>query len=137
MPFFLAFNAPSADREPDNDEYSKLLSQTAPYFETRIRDILTMDFPGVGYGAAGDMTIGSSVDSKRYEAGIPEERFNIYLEFESGFFGSCSTASLSKSQLFEILQRVDLIDYIVSVTKSASLVSTPFESTTEVVLGAV
>jgi transforming growth factor-beta-induced protein len=129
--YYISYVAPGATRAPTPEEYNEMLMRTSGYFDYVFRDRFASD-PSIkflGTKAESDYTLYGT------EAGIPEERFNIYINFSvtEVMFANDSTVP-EVSALFEIMK--DSIsgsagaNYITTAVQAYT--GSPFESTNEV-----
>jgi hypothetical protein len=129
--FFISYVAPEATREPTAAEYAEMLNRTSNYFQRYFENYYAND-PNVEF-----VSINATIDFTRYgpDAGIPEARFNIYINFALTdlTFTADSTPPDAKA-LFDILAAStygqDGVTYILTE------VQTFFETTNEVFLSA-
>lgn len=73
--FFLAYAAPGSTGEPTEEEYQSLANSTIDYFNSFFTDF---------YGGNDDVEFlgwEAKLDFARYNAGFPEDRYNVYLQF--------------------------------------------------------
>jgi transforming growth factor-beta-induced protein len=133
--YYISYVAPGATRAPTQEEYNEMVLRTSGYFDYVFRDRFTSDptIKFLGTKAASDFTLYGA------EAGIPEERFNIYINFSVSevMFANDSTVP-DVSVLFGIM--MDSIsgsagaNYITSAVQAYT--GSPFESTNEVYFAA-
>lgn len=95
--FFIAMVAPGATRSPTDDEYNTLTNRTAAYFTTFLNDTY----------AANDTVAFESLDlalnNTRFQLGIPEPRFNIYMDFVMSTQFSPTSTPDTPAQIFNLL----------------------------------
>ncbi len=132
----MSFVAPDAIRSPTTEEFSEMLLRITAYFDAYLSEY--------EYFAA-NQTASISFDSVETvnnfnlygvpEAGQPEERFNIYMNFNhSDFIFTPGTSELPTAvEIFAILLTSISADFIIDVVQTYT--STPFESTNEVYCG--
>lgn len=125
--FYIAYNAPSATRQPSPEEYQALLAATGEY-STAYLQMLYQD-TGV------EFEVSFSIADTRYNAGIPWEQFNIYVAFlaDCWFWDKDEGKLPSSEYLLGVLAQSFSADYIPEYVRT--LVGTPFESTNELVFG--
>ena len=132
--YFVSFVAPDAIRSPTTEEFSEMLVRITAYFDAYLSE----------YFAANQTTsvffdsIETVNDFNLYgvpEAGQPEERFNIYMNFNhSDFIFTPGALELpTAEEIFAILLTSISADFILDVVRTYT--STPFESTNEVYCG--
>lgn len=118
--YSIAYAAPEATREPTQDEYDEMTRLTNEYFAQKLIDYYGNDFKGVE----------TSITNTLYEAALPEERFNIFMEFSSDVtFAKGLSPSPDAAEISAIIRDSINADYILGVVRSFS---SPFESTNEI-----
>ena len=81
-------------------------------------------------------SVESEIDDTQYNAGIPEEKYNIYMSFNTDIiFSTLSTVIPTVDELFDIMVEAINPTYIVNYVWQAP--ETPFISTQEVLMEAV
>jgi hypothetical protein len=127
--FFIAFAAPDATREPTEAEYAQMVNLTETFFNSVLSAMFAND-PARMFVRV-DMNLADTM----FQASIPAERFNIYMEFDSAalVFTPDSTPPTAE-EAFALLRDSISQDYIVQYVRSA--MDTPFVSTNEVVFRA-
>ena len=130
--YYMSFVAPDATRSPTTEEFSEMLLRITAYFDAYLTEYLatnqTLSFD----------RIESSNNFNLYgtpEAGQPEERYNIYMNFNySDFIFTPNTLDPPTSdEIFTILLTSITPDFILDVVRTYTF--TPFESTNEVFCG--
>ena len=117
---YIAYSAPNS-AEPTPAEYNQMESLTLDFFRSYLALVVN--------GGTIDITF----RSWQYEARIPEDKFNIYLELSS-FAGQCGCAhDLNEFQVSRDVLGVYMEDY--QTLYVTSLTGSPFQSTGEIVLG--
>jgi hypothetical protein len=124
--------APDASRSPTTEEFAEMLLRITAYFDAYLTEYLatnqTLSFD----------RIETSNDFNLYgtpEAGQPEERYNIFMNFNySDFIFSPDTLNPPTSdEIFAILLTSITADLILDVVRTYTF--TPFESTNEIFCG--
>ena len=126
MPYYIAFAAPSADREPTDDEYLLITQLTTLYFEEIFAAVYTAN------QTIKFVQVDTVLDSAQYQAGIPEAKFNIYMAFNTSIIFAPDSALPSATDLFDIMDEAIGTSYVVNYVWQAP--ETPFVSTQEAVL---
>jgi hypothetical protein len=130
--YYMSFVAPDATRSPTTEEFSEMLLRITAYFDAYLTEYLatnqTLMFD----------RIETSNDFNLYgipEAGQPEERYNIYMNFNySDFIFTPDTLDPPTSdEIFSILLTSITPDFILDVVRTFTF--SPFESTNEVFCG--
>jgi len=115
---YIAYSAPIVT-EPTPTEYSQMESLTLDFFRSYLALVV----------------IGGTIDitfrSWQYEAGIPEDKFNLYLELSS-FAGQCG-CDLNEFQVSRDVLDVYMEDY--RALYVTSFIDSPFQFTDEIVHG--
>ena len=110
---------------------------TIQYFEEVFGLLYNSSNPGADVVSSTEFnSVGSEIDDTQYNAGIPEQKYNIYMSFNTEvIFSTLSTVIPTADELFDIM--VDAINptYIVNYVWQAA--ETPFISTQEVLMEAV
>lgn len=128
----MSFVAPDATRSPTTAEFSEMLLRITAYFDVYLTEYLAMNqtltFDRIE--TVNDFNLYGTP-----EAGQPEERYNIYMNFNySDFiFTSDTIEPPTSNEIFAILLTSITPDFIIDVVRTYVL--TPFESTNEVFCG--
>lgn len=124
---FQAFSASQAARAPTEEEYADLQQRTMQHFETHLQNVFAND-PDNEF-----LRIESVLRTTRYgeNAGIPAERFNIYMEYDSItiYFKNGSKIE-DAGRVMQLLKDSITVDYILDTPRKMD--GTPFASTVEV-----
>jgi hypothetical protein len=123
---YIAFAAPEATREPTQEEYALMTDLTSEYLDSYITGYYKNDADSSFIRT--ELTLKDTL----YNAGIPDERFNVYMEFFAKLVFSSESALPTSDEAFALVRDSISPDYILDYVRSA--VGTPFESTNEVVL---
>ena len=130
--YYMSFVAPDATRSPTTEEFSEMVLRITAYFDVYLTEYLalnrTITFDRIE--TVNDFNLyGTS------EAGQPEERYNIYMNFNfSDFiFASDTVDPPTSNDIFDILLTSITPDFIIDVVRTYVL--TPFESTNELYCG--
>jgi hypothetical protein len=127
--FFLAYNAPMADREPTADEYNQMRDLTTEYFTNYFTGRYANDT------AVKFLTAESGIKFNLYQAGIPAQRFNIYMQYNyTDLIYTVDSTPPSAAESFIIMRDSITAEYILNYVRNAT--NTPFDSTQEVVFRA-
>jgi hypothetical protein len=129
--YYISFVAPDATREPTQDEYDEMLRRITAYFKDTFTGIYATD-PNTEF-----LDVVSSNDFSLYgaAAGIPEARFNIYMNFDfSDFTYTEGSVVPTNAEIFQIMKDAITQDFIIQVVRTYT--GTPFESTNEVFFAA-
>lgn len=130
--YYMSFVAPDATRSPTTEEFSEMLLRITAYFDAYLTEYLatnrTITFD----------RIETSNDFNLYgtpEAGQPEDRYNIYMNFNySDFIFAPDTLDPPASdEIFAILLTSITADLIINEVRTYTF--TPFESTNEIFCG--
>jgi hypothetical protein len=124
--FYVSYVAPMATREPTPAEYDEMVNRTNTYFQGYF-DTYFANMPNVMF-----MGVESTSDFTLYgaAAGIPEARFNIYINFSfSVLTYSESSMPPTSAETFKIMKDSITPDYILNVVRTFT--GSPFESTNE------
>lgn len=127
QPYYIAFAAPLATREPTDDEYLLISQLTTLYFEEIFAAI---------YSNSSSVTfvrVDTLLDAVQYEAGIPDPAFNLYMAFDTAVIFSADSVAPNATELFDIMQEAIGTSYIVNYVWQAPETS-PFISTQDAVL---
>jgi len=137
QPYYIAYAASAAQREPTEEEYQQMANLTTLYFEEVLGTMYSNAEPDFGVVSFTKFdSVVSSIDSTQYNAGIPEEKYNLYISFETEVvFSTESTIIPEASELFDIMQEAISPTYIVNYVWQ--LPESPFISTQEVLMEAV
>jgi hypothetical protein len=73
--FYISFISDS-DVEPTPDEYEQMRAAIQDYYNGYIRDALMVTDPSLDF-----IRIDMYLNSTKHNAGIPDDRFNIYMEY--------------------------------------------------------
>jgi hypothetical protein len=129
--YYVAFVAPDATREPTPDEYDEMSRRITAYFNDTFTGIYATD-PNTEF-----LDVVSSNDFSLYgtAAGIPEARFNIYMNFDfSDFTFTEASVVPTSAEIFQIMRDAITPDFIIDVVRTYT--GTPFDSTNEVFFSA-
>jgi hypothetical protein len=129
--YYISFVAPDATREPTQDEYAEMLRRITAYFKDTFTGIYAND-PNTTF-----LDVVSSNDFTLYgaAAGIPEARFNIYMNFDlSDFTYTLDSVVPTNAEIFQIMKDSITQQFIIDVVRTYT--GTPFESTNEVFFAA-
>jgi Fasciclin domain len=120
-----------AKEEPTVSQYNEARRITLEYYDQYIRNILLATRPLIEF-LGWNMTL---VDA-RFNAGIPLQRFNIYMEFAMAvaFYSKESRNVPSPGEFLNFLKDGYVIEYLLNIT---SLTGTPFEQVTEGVFSTI
>jgi hypothetical protein len=125
--FFMAYVVPDLTREPTRREYRALLDATTEYFNDYFRQYFA-NKPSVRF-----LSVEPEIRYTMYDAGFPEERFNVFIEFSTAdFHFSADSRVPNADRLLNLLLNSISGDYIENYVRKVP----PFESTTEVLAGA-
>jgi hypothetical protein len=127
--FYIAFIT-SSDVEPTADEYEQMAAAIEEYYNGFIRTMLMTTDPSLDF-----IRIEMNLNSTQYNAGIPDDRFNIYMEFSTAtaFFMPTGAGSLiSSDDLLNLLLDGITTDFIVDPVRMQT--GTPFAEVTEAFL---
>jgi hypothetical protein len=115
-----------AERAPNEEEYMGTVSRTTEYFNNFFTTTYEND-PNVNFLGAQ-----AQLDFNLYEAGIPAERFNIYMDYAymDLYFTADSTNLPTPDEAFVLMRDSITAEYI---TDYVQVEGTPFFSTSEVV----
>jgi hypothetical protein len=116
----LALVVPDLLKEPTDVQYMSLIGNITTYFESTLKKAILEK-----YNVRLDKIVLSNY-LNLFNKGIPEERFNILLNFEVS--ASYSNGSISDKALFESMKDSISVQLITEVIWKA----TPFERTNEV-----
>ena len=128
--FYISFVSPDAAREPTQAEYEEMMAKTTDWFEGVFAERFAND-PDVTF-----LNMNSAIEETKFNAGIPEARFNIYMNFE--FIEVVYTEDSSPpgpDETFQILRSAITPEYILEAVRL--LTNSPFEVVTEVYFAAV
>jgi len=133
-PYFIAYAAPLADREPTADEYLLIGQLTTLYFEEVLGAMYNNADPDFGVISSTTFdSVESVINETRYNAGIPEEKFNLYISFETDVvFSNDSSIIPNATELYDIMAEAINPTYIVNYVWQAP--ESPFISTQEVLM---
>ena len=133
-PYFIAYAAPLADREPTVDEYLLVGQLTTLYFEEILGAMYNNADPDFGVISSTTFdSVESVINETRYNAGIPEEQFNLYISFETDIvFSNDSSIIPNAMELYDIMVEAINPTYIVNYVWQAP--ESPFISTQEVLM---
>jgi hypothetical protein len=124
--FYMAYVVPDLTREPTRREYQALLDATTEYFNTYFQQYYANN-PNVHF-----LSVEPKIRYTMYDAGFPEERFNVFIEFSSADFHFSSDSKVpSPNRLFNIMKGSMTPEFILEYVREV----TPFESTVEVLFG--
>ena len=129
--YYISFVAPDATREPTQDEYDEMLRRITEYYKEIFTGIFATD-PDTVF-----LDIISSNDFTLFgdAAGIPEARFNIYMNFDfSDIIYTEESVVPTNQEIFTIMEEAITQDFILEVVRTYT--GTPFESTNEVFFAA-
>jgi hypothetical protein len=130
VPYYIAFVAPLADREPTEDEYLLIAQLTTLYFEEIFAALYEND-PAVTF-----LRVQSNLTNTKFEADIPEPDFNLYMAFNTSVvFAAASRELPASADLFAIMDESIGTSYIVDYVWQAP--ETPFISAQEAILNPV
>lgn len=121
---YLAYAAPSADREPTSNEYAQIVNLTALFYNA----ILTQLYePNMFF-----IRVEPTLNITLYQAGVPDIQFNIYMQYSAMdlVFAPKSTPPSPEDTFVSLRGSIDS-DYILSYARS--LTDSPFVSTNEVI----
>jgi hypothetical protein len=131
--YYISYAAEGATREPTPEEYAEMLNRTTNYyqrfFEARYANNPTQMF----------VRIDSLTDYTLYQAGIPEARFNIYINFNvTRLEFTEGSVAPTTAEVFQIMREavngVTGQKYILEEVQT--FVGSPFESTNEIYFAA-
>lgn len=127
--FYIAFISMS-NVEPTAAEYEQLTTAIEEYYNGFIREMLMISNPSLDF-----IRIEMDLSSTRQNAGIPDDRFNIYMEFSTAvaFFMPNGAGNLITSDdLLNLLLDGITTDFIVDPVRMQA--GTPFADVTEAFL---
>lgn len=130
--FYISFVNANADRAPTEAEYIEMMSRTNKWFSDAFANFYAND-PDTDF-----IRSESGVDETLYgaDAGIPEERFNIYIGFNfTDLVYSIDSELPETEETFDLLEAQISREYILEVVRT--YVGTPFERVNEVWFAAV
>ena len=122
--FFFAYVSDS-NEEPTASNYDDARRITIEYFDDYIRGRLMMDRPQVEF-----LEWNTTLVDTRFNAGIPSQRFNIYMEYAMtvALYSKESRNVPSPGQFLLFLTDGYVLQYLLNIT---SLTGTPFEMVKE------
>jgi hypothetical protein len=130
--YFIAFVAPTATREPTEEEYNEMNRRITAYFSDAVLSLYADDsnIEFVSIDSSNDFTLYGAA------AGIPSPRYNIYMNFNYTDVTYRTTTGLMvvptvAEQFFDLKNSIT-VDFILDVVRTYT--GTPFESTNEVVV---
>jgi hypothetical protein len=124
--FYIAFISES-DVEPSPDEYEQLSAAIVEYYNGFIRDALMVSDPSLEF-----IRVEFFLTDTQHEAGIPEDRFNIYMEYSTAiaFFTPNGQGNLiSTEDLLNLLLDGITTDFLLDPVRMQT--GTPFEEVVE------
>ena len=128
--FYISFVSPDAAREPTQAEYEEMMAKTTDWFEVVFAERFAND-PNVTF-----LGSNSAIEETKFNAGIPEARFNIYMNFEfTDVLYTEDSSPPGVAETFEIMRQAITTDYILEAVRSVT--DSPFEVVTEVYFAAV
>ena len=130
--YYVSFVAPDATRSPTTEEFSEMLLRITAYFDAYLTEYFRTN-QGISFDRI--ETINNFNLYGISEAGQPEERYNIYMNFDySDFIFTPDTLfTPTAEEIFTILLTSITPDFILNVVRTYTF--TPFESTNEVFCG--
>jgi hypothetical protein len=127
--FYIAFISISVD-EPAPDEYEQMATAIEEYYNGFISAMLMTTDPSLEF-----IRIEIDLDSTQHNAGIPDDRFNIYMEFSTAaaFFMLNGAGNLITSDdLLQLLLDGITTDFLLDPVRMQA--GTPFAEVTEAFL---
>ena len=127
--FYIAFISDS-DVEPTANEYEQMRSAIEEYYNGLISTMLMTTDPSLDF-----LRIEMYLNSTRHNAGIPDDRFNIYMEFTTAiaFFAPNGTDTLiTADDLLGLLLDGITTEFLLDPVRMQT--GTPFAEVTEAFL---
>lgn len=129
--YYISFVAPLADRAPNETEAALMAELVSSYFTNELASFYRDEADGVDFSELTTTAVETS-----YEAGIPEGRFNLYIEFDSTAIFELTTMETPQPQeLFDLLENAMGPSFIVNIVWRAP--NTIWISAYEAALGPV
>jgi len=115
-PYYIAFQAPLADRVPNETEALLMANLVSRFFTTELSLAYRDEEDGVDFDV-----FESTVIDVRFEAGIPADRFNLYIGLNSTAIFELSTDDEPEPQsIYEIMDEAMGPAFIVNVVWTAA-----------------
>lgn len=130
--FYISFANANADRAPTEAEYMEMMTRTNKWFSDAFTEFYATDSDTDFIRAE------SAIDKALYgaDAGIPEQRFNIYIGFNfTDLVYTIDSVLPETKETFDLLEAQISRDYILDIVRT--YVGTPFERVNEVWFAAV
>ena len=127
--FYIAFITTS-DVEPTAAEYEQLAAAIEDYYNGFIREMLMTTDPTLDF-----IRIEMNLDSTQHNTGIPDDRFNIYMEFSTAiafFMPNGMNNLISPDDLLNLLLDGITTDFLLDPVRMQT--GTPFADVTEAFL---
>jgi len=129
-PYYISFVAPLADRKPNETEAIIMANLVSDFFTKELSRAFSDESLGIRFD-----TMETVPFETRFDAGIPDDRFNLYIDLDSrAIFETDSENLPTPEELFAILEESMGPSFIVNIVWQAP--NTIWISAYEAVLGA-
>lgn len=128
--YFLAYVIPNLTVQPTPEQTAALITITETFWDAYFKE----KYPRSPQRYIGIQIIPNEV---RYRAGIPEQKFNFYIDFNTTVAFEGGSTNLPATQaLFDVMAQANFQSYILNYVRRVNIDPNPFRSNNEVIFRA-